>query len=41
MEKWEEEGIEKEIQISWKFHVITVPNDTSTYMHELYITVSY
>jgi len=41
MEKLEEERIEIEIQISWNFHAITVPNDTGTYIHESYIKVSY
>jgi hypothetical protein len=41
MEKLEDERIEIEIQISWNFHMIIVPNDTGTYIHESYITVSY
>ena len=41
MQKLEEKRIEIEIQISWNVHMITVPNDTGTYIHESYITVSY
>jgi len=31
----EEERIEIEIQISWNFHVITLPDDTGTYMSRI------